>query len=195
MGGRPAASVDGVPRLILLNGPPAAGKSTLARRWSDDHPGTLLLDIDLLRTMVSGWQEDLLGDTGWAHLDGTTEPVSIAAARHAGCAGVLQRVLLAGNGRILRIGTEERVFNKHQRRAIALRDGNCIIPGCGVPAAWCEIHHPHQWADGGPTDLDNALPLCGHHHRRAHDTQWQLYQDHNGLWRYKKTRHRFDLAA
>src|SRR6476469_9691128 len=61
MGGRVAAGVYGVPRLILLNGPPAAGKSTLARRWADDHPGTLLLDIDLLRTMVAGWQDDLLG--------------------------------------------------------------------------------------------------------------------------------------
>ncbi len=48
-------------RLIHLNGPPAVGKSTLARRWTDEHPGTLLCDIDLLRTMVGGWQDDLLG--------------------------------------------------------------------------------------------------------------------------------------
>ncbi len=47
-------------RLIHLNGPPAVGKSTLARRWTDEHPGTLLCDIDLLRTMVGGWQDDLL---------------------------------------------------------------------------------------------------------------------------------------
>jgi predicted kinase len=47
-------------RLIHLNGPPAVGKSTLARRWTDDHPGTLLCDIDVLRTMVGGWQDDLV---------------------------------------------------------------------------------------------------------------------------------------
>jgi predicted kinase len=48
-------------RLIHLNGPPAVGKSTLARLWVADHPGTLLCDIDVLRTMVGGWQDDLVG--------------------------------------------------------------------------------------------------------------------------------------
>jgi predicted kinase len=45
-----------VPRLIHLNGPPAVGKSTLAQRWADDHPGTLNCDIDRLRTMIGGWE-------------------------------------------------------------------------------------------------------------------------------------------
>ena len=42
--------------MIHLNGPPAVGKSTLARRWADAHPGTLLCDIDVLRTMIGGWE-------------------------------------------------------------------------------------------------------------------------------------------
>jgi len=104
--------------------------------------------------IVSVRAEDLLSQTGSAHVDGTDEPVSSAAAAHAGCAGVIQRVLLGENGRILRLGTEERVFNRHQRRAIALRDGGCIIPGCGVPAGWCEIHHVTDHAEGGPTHTD-----------------------------------------
>ncbi|MFZ2012297.1 MAG: AAA family ATPase [Nocardioides sp.] len=45
-------------RLIHLNGPPAVGKSTLARRYAAEHPGVLVLEIDTLRTMVAGWQED-----------------------------------------------------------------------------------------------------------------------------------------
>ncbi|WP_243077200.1 DUF222 domain-containing protein [Microbacterium sp. SS28] len=93
--------------------------------------------------VVSVCAQDLATGTGWAHLEGTDEPVSTAAARHAGCAGLIQRVLLGQNGRIQRLGTEERVFNRHQRRAIALRDGGCIIPGCGIPAGWCEIHREH----------------------------------------------------
>lgn len=48
-------------RLILLNGPPGVGKSTLATRYAAEHPGTLCLDIDLLRTMVGGWEADYGG--------------------------------------------------------------------------------------------------------------------------------------
>lgn len=47
-----------MPRLILLNGPPAAGKSTLARRWVADHPLALALDVDVLREMLGGWRGD-----------------------------------------------------------------------------------------------------------------------------------------
>ncbi|MCM3514621.1 AAA family ATPase [Nocardioides sp. P86] len=44
--------------LLHLNGPPGIGKSALAARWADAHPGTLLLDVDALRTWVGGWRED-----------------------------------------------------------------------------------------------------------------------------------------
>ncbi|MFL6288103.1 MAG: AAA family ATPase [Actinomycetes bacterium] len=50
-----------MPRLILLNGPPGIGKSTLASRFADDHPGTLNLDIDHVRMLVGGWCEDFVG--------------------------------------------------------------------------------------------------------------------------------------
>lgn len=48
-----------MPRLILINGPPAAGKSTLAQRYADDHPLALNLDIDRIRAMIGGWRQDL----------------------------------------------------------------------------------------------------------------------------------------
>ncbi len=124
--------------------------------------------------VVSVRAEDLISETGWAHVDGTDEPVAIAAARHAGCAGVIQRILLDGNGRVARLGTEERVFNRHQRRGISLRDGGCIIPGCCVPAAWCEIHHVIDYAKGGPTHTDNGVLLCWFHHRFLDKSGWLI---------------------
>jgi predicted kinase len=43
-------------RLIVLNGPPAIGKSTLAERFAEDHPPTLNLDVDRVRSLVGGWR-------------------------------------------------------------------------------------------------------------------------------------------
>jgi predicted kinase len=49
-----------VPRLILLNGPPGCGKSTLAQRFVDEHPLTASLDVDRVRSMLGGWQDNLI---------------------------------------------------------------------------------------------------------------------------------------
>lgn len=42
-------------RLVLLNGAPASGKSTLARRYAAAHPLALALDIDVVRGMLGDW--------------------------------------------------------------------------------------------------------------------------------------------
>ena len=55
------ATVHTVSRLIHLNGPPGIGKSTLARRYVADHPGVLNCDIDVLRTLIGGWEDDFAG--------------------------------------------------------------------------------------------------------------------------------------
>lgn len=124
--------------------------------------------------VVSVAAEELQSGTGYAHAQGCTEPLPIDLARRVACAGVIQRVTSTADGRILRIGTEDRVFNRHQRRAIALRDGGCIIPGCGIPAGWCEIHHVTEHAKGGPTHTDNGVLLCWFHHRFLDSIGWQI---------------------
>jgi predicted kinase len=51
--------VTGAPvgSLLLLNGPPGVGKSTMARLLVQEHPLALCLDIDLLRRSLGRWHE------------------------------------------------------------------------------------------------------------------------------------------
>ena len=51
-----------VPQLVLLNGPPAAGKSTLAARWVQGRELGLDLDIDAIRNWLGAWPEP---DSAW----------------------------------------------------------------------------------------------------------------------------------
>jgi predicted kinase len=46
------------PVLIHLNGPSGVGKSTLAQRYVDDHPGVLNLEIDTIASLIGCWRDD-----------------------------------------------------------------------------------------------------------------------------------------
>ena len=45
-----------MPRLIVLNGPPGIGKSTVALRYVEDHPLALSLEQDVVRGLLGGWR-------------------------------------------------------------------------------------------------------------------------------------------
>jgi len=85
-------------------------------------------------------------------------------------AGVIP-VVLGGPGEVLEVGRTQRLFTAGQVKALWLRDRQCTFPGCDAPAHWCDAHHLKHWADGGPTDLNNAALLCGRHHTVVHRDQ------------------------
>jgi hypothetical protein len=74
----------------------------------------------------------------------------------------------------LALGRSTRLATPAQRRALAVRDRGCIIPGCGVPAEICQVHHLTDWADGGTTDLDTMTLLCWTHHRQVDLHMWTI---------------------
>jgi 5-methylcytosine-specific restriction protein A len=118
--------------------------------------------------------EDLASGEGVALADDGT-PVSIAAARHVGCAGAVQRITTDTSGRVVGLWSAERCFTGGQRRAIAARDGGCVVPGCHVPPAWCEVHHVIEHAqDPNGTHTDNGVLLCWHHHRTLDTSGWRI---------------------
>ncbi len=74
----------------------------------------------------------------------------------------------------LDVGRTARTATGAQRRALATRDGGCVIPGCGVAAEACQVHHLQEWADGGSTDLANLVSLCWAHHRQVDLHMWTI---------------------
>ena len=100
--------------------------------------------------------------------------ISAGEARRLACGAVIVPAVLGGRSEVLDLGRLSRVFNESIKRALSLRHDFCAAGECERPFAWCELHHPHAWSKGGVTSLDNALPLCGHHHRRAHDRAYDL---------------------
>ena len=103
---------------------------------------------------------DLQGDTGVGWIDGVEAPVSLRTVKQAICSGGFQKIIFGENGEILHLGTKERFFTSGQRRALAARDGGCVIPGCPVAANWSEAHHVIAWQHGGKTDIENGVLLC-----------------------------------
>ena len=115
--------------------------------------------------------EHLKGSLGAASLD-TGHDLSAGEARRLACnAGILPAVL-SGRSVPLDLGRQERFFTEAQRVALAGVYDSCAAEGCDRPYAWSELHHEDPWATGGHTDLALAVPLCGHHHRRAHDPRY-----------------------
>jgi predicted kinase len=47
--------VTAVAQLILINGLPGSGKSTVARSVATERPLSLVLDVDVVRGLLSGW--------------------------------------------------------------------------------------------------------------------------------------------
>jgi hypothetical protein len=127
----------------------------------------------------------LLDGLAAAHLYSGTD-VSASEARRLACGAGILPAVYGGASVPLDLGHESRLHSKAQRIALSGSYDTCAAEGCARPFAWTEIHHPEAWANGGRTDLNNALPLCGGHHRRAHDGRYDLRRMTSGEVRFRR---------
>jgi hypothetical protein len=95
-------------------------------------------------------------------------PISGADARMLACDCAIIPAVLNSEGEVLDIGRKTRVWPIAIRRAIELRDRTCRHANCDAPAQHCDIHHCEPWAMGGPTNYQNGVLACRHHHTLAH---------------------------
>ena len=101
--------------------------------------------------------------------------------RRLACDAQVIPAVLGGDGQVLDLGRTRRLITGPLRRALELRDRGCAFPGCDRPPRWCHGHHIRAWVDGGSTNLDNSVLLCGHHHRIIHRGEWIVRLAADGL--------------
>ena len=118
--------------------------------------------------VVTVEHEHLREPLGAAHLD-TGHDLSAAEARRLACSAGILPAVLDGTSLPLDLGRTKRFFTEAQRVALATTYDECAAHGCDRPYAWCDLHHEDPWSRGGATDLGLAVPVCGFHHRLAHD--------------------------
>jgi uncharacterized protein DUF222 len=67
---------------------------------------------------------------------------------------------------------------------VKVRNTKCTAPGCGQPAARCDLDHTVAWDKGGMTCECDLAPLCRHHHRCKQSQGWKLEQPSPGVLRW-----------
>jgi hypothetical protein len=76
----------------------------------------------------------------------------------------LERVVFRPGCRV-EVSPTVRLFSGATRRAIEVRDQECVHPYCDTPAPDCQVDHIVPAAEGGPTTQENGRLLCGFHNR------------------------------
>ena len=92
-------------------------------------------------------------------------------------------------GMVLSVGRDQYAPPPGLRKLVKWRADRCMGPGCGMPAARCEVDHNIAWADGGETSLSNNTPFCKNHHIVKHHGGWIVTAA-----RRQRRGHRMDLT-
>jgi hypothetical protein len=165
------------------------GFTQLLRAGSDTDPRFLLGSGAPVVTIITT-KTAIDSRAGHGRIEGCPDPVSIETVDRAACDGGTIEVAFDEHGQPLDYGREHRLFTRRQKRALALRDGGCMAPGCDRPPSWTEAHHIRHWArDHGRTDIADGILLCRHHHLLFHNNHWEIIRDRVDQHRHDQHRH------
>jgi hypothetical protein len=101
-------------------------------------------------------------------------PLADGTTRVLLCDPDLTAVIVDRLGVPLDAGHRTRLATPAQRRALAVRDGGCLFPGCDAPVSWTDAHHVRHHRHGGPTALGNLASVCRFHHGVTHRAGWTM---------------------
>lgn len=107
--------------------------------------------------------------------------IDYGLARQQACSNNIIPMVLGSASQPLDVGRSQRLFPRAIRRALHARDRGCVVPGCPIPAVWCEGHNIVPWESGGQTQLQNAALLCRHHHGASHKQLLYIHMEPEGL--------------
>lgn len=125
-------------------------------------------------TVVVTMDFDDLKDTVGEATTTLGEAIDPATVRRMACDADIIPGVLGADGAILDVGRAQRLVTAAIWTALVVRDQHCAFPGCRRPPVMCHGHHIVHWVDGGATNLDNMVLLCGTHHRIIHSTPWEV---------------------
>jgi hypothetical protein len=146
---------------------------TLINRGADDE----VVERGQARVIVH-----LDATTGAARLDGGPEIPDTTAERLA-CDARVQALLNDRTGNRMYLGRARRLATPAQISALTVRDGAaCQFPGC-THTRHLHAHHVVAWLYGGPTDIDNMILICSHHHMLVHDHGYRIRRL-DGRWEF-----------
>ncbi|MDQ1576397.1 MAG: hypothetical protein QOH55_1547, partial [Microbacteriaceae bacterium] len=121
--------------------------------------------------------------TGHGRIEGCNTPVSIETVERGACNAGTITITFDDTGQPINLGREQRLYTRHQRIALAARDGGCRWPDCDRSPNWAEAHHIRHWKrDHGHTNLPDGLLLCRHHHLLLHHNHWEIRRENSAYW-------------
>jgi hypothetical protein len=105
-------------------------------------------------------------------------PVGLDVIYRLACDAKLEYSVLSELGDTIGIGRASRNVPWFLRRQVLERDNTCRWKGCSSKIRHC--HHVIWWRNLGPTNLDNLIGLCWHHHHKVHEGGWTITGNPNG---------------